>query len=117
MTFHAMARDNVRRVGQKLTVITPVTFLTAPSEYPLVVHDVVLCNFSGSAVATKLRWNDGTTDYNLLDVSLGANDKVNLPLEFLAMDPGDTLIAEVGTADVVDVTAVYTEQPPPGAPT
>jgi hypothetical protein len=116
MTFHAVARDNVRRVGQKLTVTTPVTFYTVPDEYPVVVHDVVLCNFSGSAVTVALRWNDGTTDYNLLDESLAANSRVNLPLEFLAMDPGDTLIAEVGTANVVDVTAVYTEPPPPGAP-
>jgi hypothetical protein len=116
MTFHALARDNVRRFGQKMTVTTPVTVYTTPDEFPVVLHDLVMCNFSGSAVNVALRWNDGTSDYNLVDESLAANSRVNLPLEFLAMDPGDTLIVEVGTANVVDVTGVYTEQPPPGAP-
>lgn len=116
MTFHALARDNVRRVGQRLTVTSPVTVFEVPSEYPVVIHDAVLCNFSGSAVQVALRWNDGTDDFNLLDGSLDANSQVNLPLEFLAMDPSDTLIVEVGTVDVIDFTAVFTEQPPPGAP-
>ena len=114
MTVVSWPTDERLRVGVLLTTTNDTTILAPETEYGMIVLDLILVNDHTADVVVVLKWNDGSNDYNLISQSLGAKIHFAIPIKDFPLEPGDTLIAQAASANVIDVTASYINKPPPG---
>ena len=114
MSYDTNIHTDMHSVGVNIGVLTDVTVLTAPAETDMIVMDALFVNFSASPVDVIVKWNDGTNDYTLINETLAAKTRVNLPLEYLMLFATHTLLVNCSVINVVDVTVCYSDIPPEG---
>lgn len=117
MSFDLALNDDMHTDGFVIGVTTDVEVLAAPAAYNVVVMDCVLVNVSGATVDVILKWNDGATDFHLIDETLAANSSVNMPLEYLLLFPTNTLVVNCSVVNVVHVSVSYSDVTPQGGAT
>lgn len=99
-----------RMVGLKPANTSEADILTAGDERPVVVG-IVIANNTGSAATATLRWNDGTTSYDILAAkSVAANDTLFVDQIFLPLRSGYKIKVTSGTGNALTFTLVVVER-------
>lgn len=103
--------------GQKMTTTGATTILTGSSSLSYLI-DAIRWSAAAGGSTLSIWWNDGTSDIYLMNAeSKGANTSGQIEGLHIPIGRGCTLKAQVGTANVIDITAVYIETSAPAVNT
>lgn len=102
----------LRSVGTRLTATAATACYAAPANARPLVSLVHVANYSAAAVSVTVTWYDAgaAASYTLASASLAANATLDLRDTPLALEDGDEIRVQAGTANAVDVTVTAMER-------
>jgi hypothetical protein len=106
MTINTYTQGSVEPKCIYLTTTSATDFLIPPSKTKYVVHNLIVCNKTGSGTTITITLTDGTTTWALYSVlSVGANTTVSIDLHGLPVPNGWKIRLTAAAGNALDVTA------------
>jgi len=98
--------DTAKRIGPTSIANTETTFYTCPAATTMIVKWARFANVTGTAATIRTSVGADAAGTRLLfDVSIPANDFIDLSDMFLVLNAAETLRATGGTNNAITITA------------